>query len=55
VRETRERHRPGRPRIGYRPVAGRPPARRRHLLLAEMLTGLVAKAIQEPGGCRARP
>ncbi len=49
VRETEERETPGRPRIGYRAVAGGPAGRRRYRLLAEMLTSLIAGTMPEPG------
>ncbi len=49
VRETEDRETPGRPRIGYRAVAGGPSGRRRYRLLAEMLTSLVAGTMPEPG------
>jgi predicted ArsR family transcriptional regulator len=55
VRETEVRETPGRPRIGYRGVAGGPGGQRRYRLLAEMLTTLIAtmpdpgKAAQEAG------
>jgi predicted ArsR family transcriptional regulator len=49
VRETEDRERPGRPRIGYRAVADGPAGRRRYRLLAEMLTSLIAGTMLEPG------
>jgi predicted ArsR family transcriptional regulator len=49
VRETEDRETPGRPRIGYRPVADGPAGRRRYRLLAEMLTGLIAGTMTTPG------
>ena len=49
VRETEDRETPGRPRIGYRAVADGPSGRRRYRLLAEMLTGLIAGTMPEPG------
>ena len=49
VRETEDRQTPGRPRIGYRAVAGGPAGRRRYRLLAEMLTSLIAGTMPEPG------
>jgi predicted ArsR family transcriptional regulator len=49
VRETEDRERPGRPRIGYRAVADGPAGRRRYRLLAEMLTSLIAGIMPEPG------
>ena len=48
-RETEDRETPGRPRIGYRAVAGSPAGRRRYRLLAEMLTSLIAGTMPEPG------
>ena len=48
VRETEDRETPGRPRIGYRAVAGGP-AGRRYRLLAEMLTSMIAGTMAEPG------
>jgi predicted ArsR family transcriptional regulator len=50
VRETEERQRPGRPRIGYRAAADGPAGRRRYRLLAEMLTSLISATMPEPGG-----
>jgi predicted ArsR family transcriptional regulator len=49
ARETQDRETPGRPRIGYRAVADGPAGRRRYRLLAEMLTGLIAATMPEPG------
>jgi predicted ArsR family transcriptional regulator len=49
VRDTEGRKTPGRPRIGYRAVAGAPAGRRRYRLLAEMLTSLIAGTMPEPG------
>ena len=49
VRETEDRETPGRPRVGYRPVADGPAGRRRYRLLAEMLTGLIAGTMTTPG------
>jgi predicted ArsR family transcriptional regulator len=50
VRETEDRHRPGRPRIGYRAAAaGGPAGPRRYRLLAQMLTSLIAGTMPEPG------
>ncbi len=49
VRETEGREAPGRPRIGYRAVAGGPGGRRRYRLLAEMLTSLIAGTMPAPG------
>ena len=49
VREAEERETPGRPRTGYRAVADGPAGRRRYRLLAEMLTGLIAGTMPEPG------
>lgn len=49
VRETEDRERPGRPRMGYRAVADGPAGRRRYRLLAEMLTSLIAGTMLEPG------
>jgi predicted ArsR family transcriptional regulator len=49
VRETEDRGTPGRPRIGYRAVAGSPPGERRYRLLAEMLTSVIAGAVPAPG------
>ncbi|HET9968219.1 MAG TPA: helix-turn-helix domain-containing protein [Streptosporangiaceae bacterium] len=49
VRQTEDRERPGRPRIGYRAVADGPAGRRRYRLLAEMLTGLIAATMPAPG------
>ena len=49
ARETEDRETPGRPRIGYRAVAGGPSGRRRYRLLAEMLTSMVAATMPEPG------
>jgi len=50
VRETEDRETPGRPRIGYRPAAaGGAAGRRRYRLLAEMLTGLIAGTMPQPG------
>ena len=58
VRETEDRERPGRPRIGYRAAADGPAGRRRYRLLAEMLTSLIAGdhtgAGQRCGGGRPR-
>lgn len=49
VRETQERETPGRPRIGYRASGDGPAGPRRYRLLAEMLTGLIAEVMPEPG------
>jgi predicted ArsR family transcriptional regulator len=49
VRGAEDREVPGRPRIGYRAVAGRPADGRRYRLLAEMLTSLIAGATLAPG------
>jgi predicted ArsR family transcriptional regulator len=49
VRETEDRETPGRPRIGYRAVAGGPAGQRRYRLLAEMLTSLITGTMPEPG------
>jgi predicted ArsR family transcriptional regulator len=49
VRETEDRATPGRPRIGYRAVADGPAGRRRYRMLAEMLTGMIAATMPEPG------
>jgi predicted ArsR family transcriptional regulator len=49
VRETEDRETPGRPRIGYRAAADGPTGRRRYRLLAEMLAGLIAGTMPEPG------
>jgi predicted ArsR family transcriptional regulator len=49
TRESQDRDTPGRPRIGYRAVADGPAGPRRYLLLAEMLTSLIAVAMPEPG------
>ncbi|MDQ2875217.1 MAG: helix-turn-helix domain-containing protein [Actinomycetota bacterium] len=49
ARETEERETPGRPRMGYRAVAGGPAGRRRYRLLAEMLTSLIAETVPDPG------
>jgi predicted ArsR family transcriptional regulator len=49
VRETEDRETPGRPRMGYRAAADGPAGRRRYRLLAEMLTGLIAGTMPEPG------
>ena len=49
VRETQDRQTPGRPRIGYRAIAGGPAGRRRYRLLAEMLTSMVAATMADPG------
>jgi predicted ArsR family transcriptional regulator len=49
ARETEDRQRPGRPRIGYRAVADGPAGRRRYRLLAEMLTSLISSTMPEPG------
>ncbi len=48
-RETEDREKPGRPRIGYRAAADGPGGRRRYRLLAEILTSLVAGTMPEPG------
>jgi predicted ArsR family transcriptional regulator len=48
ARETEDRDAPGRPRIGYRAVAGGPAGRRRYRLLAEMLTGMISATMPEP-------
>jgi predicted ArsR family transcriptional regulator len=49
VRETEDRETPGRPRIGYRAVAGGAAGQRRYRLLAEMLTTLITGTMPEPG------
>lgn len=48
-RRTEERTEPGRPRMVYA-AAGEEGGRRSYRLLAEMLTGLVAEAVPDPGG-----
>lgn len=48
TREAEDRETPGRPRIGYRAVAGGPAGQRRYRLLAEMLTTLIAGTLPEP-------
>jgi predicted ArsR family transcriptional regulator len=47
-RESQDRETPGRPRIGYRAVAGGPGGRRRYRLLAEMLTSLIVATMPAP-------
>ena len=49
-RQTEERQRPGRPRIGYRAAADGPAGRRHYRLLAEMLTSLIAATMPDPEG-----
>jgi predicted ArsR family transcriptional regulator len=49
VRETEEREKPGRPRVGYRATVDGPAGRRRYRLLAEMLSSLIAGTMPQPG------
>jgi predicted ArsR family transcriptional regulator len=49
VRETEDRGRPGRPRIGYRAVRAGSAGLRQYRLLAEMLTGIIARAMPGSG------
>lgn len=49
IRETQERRNPGRPRIGYRAAGDGPAGPRRYRLLSEMLAGLIAATMPEPG------
>ncbi|HTZ24496.1 MAG TPA: helix-turn-helix domain-containing protein [Streptosporangiaceae bacterium] len=48
ARETEDRDTPGRPRIGYRAVAGGPGERREYRLLSVMLASLIAGTMPEP-------
>jgi predicted ArsR family transcriptional regulator len=48
ARETEDRDTPGRPRIGYRAVAGGPGGRREYRLLSVMLASLIAGTMPEP-------
>ena len=49
VRETEDRETPGRPRIGYLPVADGPAGQRRYRLLAQMLASLITGTVPAPG------
>ena len=49
VREAQDRHTPGRPRIGYLPVADGPAGQRRYRLLAQMLASLITGTVPAPG------
>lgn len=54
MRGSRRRDTPGRPRLTYWAAPGSTPAgRRRYRLLAEMLTGMVAEMVSEPGEAAA--
>ena len=48
ARNTEDRETPGRPRIAYLAAAGGSGGRRRYLLLAEMLTSLIAGTMPDP-------
>ena len=48
AREAEDRETPGRPRIGYRAVAGGPGGRRQYRLLSVMLASLIAGTMPEP-------
>jgi predicted ArsR family transcriptional regulator len=48
IRNTEDRESPGRPRIAYQAAGGGPSGRRRYLLLAEMLTSLIAGTMPDP-------